>query len=86
MKKKEDILVLDNGVAEDIDDISEDIDDIGADTDKILIQIAHTLKELNDNTKQTKSTKRWVIGLFALDKLIMCILMIVAFYVGVHVL
>ena len=58
-------------IAEDVDEISEDIDDIGKDTDKLLKQMSTTLKELVENTKQTKSTKKWVITLFIIDKIVM---------------
>jgi len=73
MKKEEEdgIEELNEGV----DELSEDISDIGKDTDKILLQMSTTLKELVDNTKETKSTKKWVITLFIADKAVILLML-----------
>lgn len=69
-------------VAENIDEISEDIIDIGKDTDKLLMHMVDTLKELSENSKQTVSTKKWVIALFIIDKLVMLGVIILGLKLG----
>jgi len=68
-----------NDIVEDVGEISEDIEDIGKDTDKLLKQVAATLKELVNNTTETKSTKKWVITLFVIDKIVMLLLIYLGF-------
>jgi len=55
--------------------IDDELDDIGEDTDQILVEMAKSSHALNKNTDHTLSTKRWVITLFLLDKIIMFLIL-----------
>lgn len=89
-RKIEEIIEMDavddgiNGIADDVEELTEDIDNIGADTDEILKRISTTLQELSRNTVQTKETKRWVISLFLVDKVVMFIIILLTLKYGVN--
>jgi len=88
MKKKEDktIIVPAISIDNDLEEIGNDLDNINKDTDEILRQLIKTLNSLQDNNKYTISTKRWVITLFLLDKIIMFIIMILAIRFGTGII
>ena len=73
-------------IEEDLSDIDDDLDEIGEDTDELLRRMIKMFNKQDDNTSHTISTKRWVITLFLLDKVIMFILIIVAMKYGVGII
>ena len=73
-------------IEDDLNDIDDDLEEIGADTDELLRRMIKLFNKQDDNTTHTISTKRWVITLFILDKIVMFILIIIAIKYGIGII
>ena len=78
-----------NGLSDEIEDISEDVEDIGQDTDKILkhtnsllVSIQKQQVSILDAINAAKQNKKWIQGLFCVDKAIMLLLMLASLLLG----
>ena len=80
---------LENGIEE----ISDDVDDIAQDTDTILKHIGTLLIGIESQQKAilqaievSKQNKKWIQGLFIVDKVIMFLMFLASAYIGATIL